>query len=54
MNTVPQYFVGVEIATVNYYDLVTRPGGENRLIARLRSAKEATDSSEDTSFVSGA
>ena len=54
MNAVPQYFVGLEIATVNYYDLVTRPGGENRLIARLRSAKEATGSSEDTSFVAGA
>jgi hypothetical protein len=38
MNAVPQYFTGLDIATVNYYDLVTRPGGENRLIARLRAA----------------
>jgi hypothetical protein len=42
MNAVPQYFVGLDIATVNYYDLVTRPGGENRLIACLRAAKENT------------
>jgi len=40
MNAVPQYFHGMDIASVNYYDLVTRPGGENRLIARLRTAAE--------------
>lgn len=28
MNTVPQYFVGLDIATVNYYDLVTRRDGK--------------------------
>lgn len=46
MNAIPQYFVGLEIATVNYYDLVTRPGGENRLIARLRAVEKATVGSE--------
>ena len=48
MNAVPQYFTGLDIATVNYYDLVTRPGGENRLIARLRAAQR------DLSLTAGA
>ena len=48
MNAVPRYFHGLDIAIVNYEDLVTRPGGENRLIARLRAA------AGDSSFVAGA
>jgi len=39
MNAVPQYFTGLDIATVDYDVLVTRAGGENRLIARLRAAQ---------------
>jgi hypothetical protein len=50
MNAVPQYFVGLDIATVNYYDLVTRPGGENRLIARLHAAKEMDTRHDDSSI----
>jgi hypothetical protein len=50
MNAVQQHFDGLEIATVNYYDLVTRPGGENRLIARLRIAKRVEASDDRLSF----
>jgi len=39
MDAVPRYFAGLDVATVNYYDLVTHHGGENRLIARLRTAQ---------------
>jgi|GEM_PF-4007908 hypothetical protein len=48
MNAVPQYFHGLDIATVDYYDLVNRPGGENRLIARLRNSRG------DSSLAAGA
>lgn len=54
MNAVPQYFVGLDIATVNYYDLVTHPGDENRLIARLRTAKEIGSSCDGSSIGAGA
>ena len=54
MNAVQQYFDGLEIATVNYYDLVTRPGGENRLIARLRAAKRMDASDDGMSFAADA
>lgn len=54
MNAVPRYFVGLDIATVDYYDLVTRPGGENRLIARLRAAKEMNTQHNDISIGAGA
>jgi hypothetical protein len=49
MNAVPKYFRNLEMATVNYYTLVTNPGDENRLIARLHSAQTREASRADIS-----